>query len=245
METPKGDRPQARCARAFYHRAMRRTVALALAAAAIAASCSSGSDGEAATTAAPTVATDPPATDPPPTDPPVETTTSTTTSTIAPTTTIEDAAILAEVEAAYFDAYKIGIEAIRDPTNPINDERFKTRYTDANLDFVRQNLQQTLDGNFVAVENEAIPSFAIVVKPAAFIETDDRSVAELEVCEFNSDRILRTAPGSDETQELVRDDPISIILRIRFELVDGVWKSASGSVGEEVRSEEEQCSRVS
>jgi len=63
----------------------------------------------------------------------------------------------------------------------------------------------------------------------------------MTVCEFNSDRIFEvgTAPGGGDA--LRRDDPVSILLTIRMELVDGTWKASSGTRGEEIRSEDERC----
>jgi hypothetical protein len=218
---------------------MRQAVAALLILSAVASACSGNK------TAAPTI---PPATTPDTVTTAAETSITSAppstepTTTVAPSTTIDEAAILAEAEAAYLEAFKIGKEALRNPLNPANEERIKERFTDANLALVLENLRLTIDGNYISRENETNPSFAVIVKPAEFIDPADPTLAIVEVCEFNSDKLYEVGAAPDGSDALVRDDPVSIILAVRLQLVDGAWKSKSGGVGQELKGEAEQCS---
>ncbi len=104
-----------------------------------------------------------------------------------------------------------------------------------------ENLRRTIDGGFIARENADNPTSAEIIEPAEFV-TDEPNTARLTACEFNSDRIFEvgTAPGGGDT--LRRDDPVSILITVRMQLVDGEWKSSSGTRGEEIRDEVNRCS---
>ena len=221
---------------------MRRAVPLLVSATVLIGACSGGSDDTADTTVPASnsvvTASEAPA---PPTD--VPTTTIEPTTTGAPTTTIDEAALLADAEAAYLEAFNFSKEIIRDPTNPDNEALIRAQFTGPNLELNLEALRITVDGNLIARENVDNPSLARVVQSAEFVDRDTR-LARLTVCEFNSDRIYEvgTAPGGGDT--LRRDDPVSILITTRMEFVDGVWKSRSGTRGDEIRDEVERCSDV-
>lgn len=231
-----------------YHRAMRRTVGLLLAMLTIAA-CS-GSDAAPEpldtlppTTQAPTTeAGDPVDSTEPTANEPDETTTTETT--VAPTTTIDEAAILAEAEAAYLEAWQVGTDAIRTPEDADNEARIRERFTDKNLDLALENLRLAIDGNFIAKENPDNPSFAQTYDDIEFIGESLDEVS-LTVCEFYSERIFERGTAPDGSDTLVRDSPVTKILRVGLILEDGSWKSASGVASEEVRDEVERCTTAS
>jgi hypothetical protein len=218
---------------------MRRALPMLTTVALLVGACSGGSDDtNDSTVASPdTVATTAAATTPP-TE--ASTTVAETTTSEAPTTTIDDAATLAEAEAAYLEAFEVGLESIRNPDDPDAEDLLRDWFVDGNLDKALENLRLTIDGNFIATENPSNPSFVRVVSGAKFIG-DQRTQVELTVCEFNSDRIyeIGTAPGGDDS--LVRDNPVSLLFVTQLELVDGRWKSKTGGTADEVRDEIERC----
>src|SRR6056297_2662952 len=127
--------------------------------------CSSGSDA-AETTVAPTaVATDPPATEPSDTatDPTVASTTAAPT-TAAPTTTLDDeAATLAAVEQAYFDAHDAYLAAARDPSNPELRAEIERSHAGPNLIAATELLDSFVERNYLARPNDTDPSTAEVL----------------------------------------------------------------------------------
>jgi hypothetical protein len=133
---------------------------------------------------------------------------------------------------------------LRNPLDPGNDALIRQRYADTNLGTLLENLRLTVDGNYISRENQSNPSFAVIVKPAELVDQTDPTLAIVEVCEFNSDKLYEIGSAPDGSDALVRDDPVSIILAVRFQLIDGTWKSTSGTVGQEVRGEVEQCSNA-
>ncbi len=233
-----------------YDLAMRRAVGLLLATMTMAA-CTGSSSGEpepletpvpvtAAPTAAPTTteATESTVEDT------VEETIQETTTSEAPTTTIDEAAILAEAEAAFFDAWQVGTDAIRNPDDPENENEIRDHFTQNNLDLALENLRLAVDGNFIAVENLDNPSFAQTYDDIEFVG-DTRTEVSLTVCEFYSERIFERGVTPDGSDNLVRDNPVTKIIRVGLVLEDGSWKSATGVTAEEVRDEVERCTTAS
>ncbi|MGA9278420.1 hypothetical protein [Ilumatobacter sp.] len=173
---------------------------------------------------------------------PAETTTTTTT-TLAPTTTVDEQAILDEAEAAYLEAFEVGKEVLRNPDDPENVKHLENHFIGANLDVALENLRRTTEGQFIARENDSNPSVATIVEPAEFVDGDP-TLARLTVCEFNSDRIFEVGTAPDGGDALRRDDPVSILLTVRMEFVDGKWRSQSGTRGEEIRDETNRCAEA-
>ncbi len=171
------------------------------------------------------------------------TTTSTSTSpaTEAPTTTIDPAEALADAEAAFLTAFSVGIGVLREPDAPGHEELLRTHYGETAISQPLENLQRTIDGNYIAVENESNPTFARVVEPAQFVDGDP-TLARMTVCEFISDRIFEIGTAPDGGDALVRDDPVSILSIVTMRQIDGLWKLESGIRGEEIRDENERCS---
>lgn len=233
--------------RRAYDSWMRRAVALLLATLTV-ASCSGSTtepppplDTEASstqpstttstTTSATTLASDP--------------TTTTTTieepaSTDAPPTTVDDATLLAQAEAAYFEAWEVGIGAIRNPDDPENEERIRDHFAKNNLELNLENLRLTEEGNFIAIENIDNPSFAQTYGDIDFT-SDARDEVFLTVCEFYSDRLYERGTAPDGSDVLVRDDPQTIILVVELVLDEGRWKAATGGPPEIVKDEVERC----
>ena len=209
---------------------------LTIAVIASASACGGGSDDATPTTSPVTSATTEPETTNAST-----TTETTTTTTVAPTTTIDEATILAEAEAAYLEAFEVGKDVFRDPLNPRNESRLRELYVGPNLESALEDLRQTIGGGFVAVENAANPSFAAIVAPAEFVDGNPTE-ARLTVCEFNSDRIFEVGTAPNGEDALRRDYPVSLLVTVRMEFVDGNWMTRSGTAGEEVRDETERCS---
>ena len=235
-----------------YDLAMRPRVAMLLAFLLLAA-CSGGSSGlaepslDAGTTpsSTPPPATQPPAPDttPDPSTQPTATEPPTTpVATDSPTTTIDEAAVLADAEAAYMNAFEVRLEVLRNPSDPAADAKLAAAYTETNLEVAREDLRRTIDGAFVVRENPDNPSFAEIEEPAEVVEGATDTI-EIVVCEFNSDRVLQVR--ADGTEELLRDDPVTLLNVARMKLEDGVWKLASGQQFEEVKDERERCSDVS
>lgn len=223
---------------------MRRAVVMLLATITVAA-CS-GSDA-----APPPLDTEPPTTIAPTTEPPptVETTdaaASTTEPTTTPTTTttIDDATILAQAEADFFEAWQVGTDAIRNPDDPDNEARVRDHFAEGNLDLVLENIQLARDGNLIAKENSDNPSFAQTYGDAAFTN-DSGDEVSLTVCEFYSDQLFERGTAPDGSDALIRDSPLTSILVVDLILEDGQWKSATGGVAEEVRDEVERCTTAS
>jgi hypothetical protein len=218
---------------------MRRALPMLTTAALLVGACSGGSDGTAdsTVTSLATVATTSEST-PPPTEAP--TTVAETTTSEAPTTTIDDATILAQAEAAYLEAFEVGLETLRNPGDAENQDRLREWFVGGNLNKALENLRLTVDGNFIAKENPNNPSFVRVVSAAEFIG-DERTQVEVTVCEFNSDRIYEIGTAPDGDDSLVRDDPVSLLFVTQLELVDGRWKSKTGGTADEVRDEIERC----
>ena len=223
---------------------MRRTVGMLLATIAFVACSGSDAappplDTEPATTSAPTSEapgtvepTDPPATEP-------EATT-----TDAPTTAVDDAAILAEAEAAYFEAWQVGTDTIRNPDDPDNDDRVRDYFAENNLELTLENMRLTEEGNFIAKENPDNPGFAQTYDDIEFT-SDARDEVSLTVCEFYSDRLYERGAAPDGSDTLVRDNPVTKIIQVGLIFEDGQWKSATGAVAEEVRDEVERCTTAS
>lgn len=229
---------------------MRHARAVLLAATVLATSCSGGSETPIAEPdiggGLPSTTESPPATAPVKTTPtttasaPTTSPSTTSTTTEVPTTTIDEASILADAEAAYLEAFAVGNEILRDPLNPTNNQRIDDHFVGPNRDGLVEDLRRTVDGNFIAKQNPGNPSFALVVEPAEFVD-DDPNLVRMTVCEFNSDRIFEVGTAPDGGDALRRDDPVSILITIRMEFVDGAWKAKSGTRGEDVRDEEERC----
>lgn len=233
-----------------YDLAMRRAVGLLLASMTMAA-CTGSSSGEpepletpVPVTAAPTVApTTTEATESTVEDT-VEETIQETTTFEAPTTTIDEAAILAEAEAAYLEAWQVGTDIIRDPDNPDNEADIRDHFTKNNLDGALENLRVTTEGNFIARENAENPGFAQTYDDIAFT-TDARDEVALTVCEFYSDRLFERGTAPDGSDTLIRDDPLTTIFVVEMVLEDGMWKSATGGPPEVISDEVERCTTAS
>lgn len=162
----------------------------------------------------------------------------------APTTTIDEAAILAEAEAASVRAVQVSLETIRNPDDPANEKRLRDHFTLNNLDLVLDNLELTRSGNFVADENRENPSFALTYGDAMFTN-DSMDEVSLTVCEFYSDRLFERGTAPDGGNSLVRDEPLTQILRVEMVLDNDAWKSARGNVAETVNDQGERCTSAS
>ena len=123
---------------------MRRALPMLVTATLLAGACSGGSDDAADTTVpcrtrcATTTAVATPPTEAP--------TTTRTVTTEAPTTTIDEAALLAEAEAAYLEAFEVGKEIFGIPTNPDNEELLRAHFTGAEPRRGPRALRCTIDG---------------------------------------------------------------------------------------------------
>jgi len=219
---------------------MRRALPMLVTATLVAGACSGSDDAADTTVPVPDTVAETTTTEAPPATEALTTVVETTT-TEAPTTTVDEAALLADAEAAYLEAFEVGKEVLRNPDNPDNEQRISELYIGPNLDGVLEDLRRTVDGDFVAFVNDDNPSFATVVEPAEFVD-DNPTEARLTVCEFNSDRIYEVGTAPDGSNSLVRDDPVSILITVRMQLVEGQWKTSSGTRGEEIRDEIERCS---
>lgn len=167
-----------------------------------------------------------------------------TTTTEAPPTTVDDATLLAQAEAAYFEAWQVGIDVVRNPDDPDNEARIRDHFAENTLELNLENLRLSLDGNFIAKENADNPSFAQTYGDIAF-RPDTRSAAFLTVCEFYSDRLYERGTAPDGSDVLIRDDPQTIILVVELAFEDGAWKPAFGGPPEIVRDETERCTTAS
>ncbi len=209
----------------------------------LAATGCSGSSDATETTVAPTIAsTAPPATEPPDTTaaPTIASTTAAPT-TAAPTTTVDDeAATLAAVEQAYFDAHAAYLAAARDPSNPELRAAIEGLFVGANLDLAISQLDGFLDSNYAARADEANPSRTeILAGPALVPGRSD--LTELVVCEIDTERYFEIGAAPDGGDALVTDEIVVTRLLVRYELVGTSWKSSSGEVLAKLNTAEE-CS---
>lgn len=228
-----------------YHSTMRRAPALLIATLTVAACSGSTSepppplDTEAPTTAPSTTA---PPTTVATTDP--TTTVEETTPTEAPPTTIDDATLLAQAEAAYFEAWQVGTDVVRNPDDPNNEALARNHFAKNNLEGILEIIQLTEEGNFIAEENVDNPGFAQTYGDIAFT-SDARDEVFLTVCEFYSDRLYERGTAPDGSDVLVRDDPQTTILVVELILEEGNWKSATGGAPEVVKDQVERCTTAS
>ena len=213
-----------------YDVAMRGGGALAAAVAVVlvVAGCSGGDDGSAVTEAA---ASAPPTTSAPePTQPPDTTAPPTTAAptTENPTTTIDDeAATLAAVEQAYLDSHAAYLAAARDPSNPELRAEVDRLYTGPNLERTTDLLDSFVARNYVARPDPEDPSRTEILAPAQLVDSSG-ALADLVVCEVNTEQFYETDAAPDGGDALVTDEMTVRRLIVLFEFVDGRWVSRSG-----------------
>ena len=185
---------------------MRRALPILTTAAPLVGACSDGSDDTSdSSVASPEIVATKSAASVPATKAPATIAAETTTS-AAPTTTIDEAALLAEAEAAYLEAFEVALVTLRNPDDPDNQDELRDKFVGGNLDKALENLRLTVEGNLIAKENPDNPSLMRVVEGGEFLGAQ-RTTVELTVYEFNSDRIYErgTAPGGGDS--LVKHNP--------------------------------------
>lgn len=147
-----------------------------------------------------------------------------------------DDATASSVERAYLDAFAVSKDVLRDPERADNVDRLREHYAGDGLAAWRADLERALAGRLVTEAHPDRPSFAVVVGPARRV---DDTTATVPVCEYNSDLIYERI--DDDADEIVYDDPVSIL--IVAELVDdgGTWKVSGGIRVDDRRDEVEHC----
>ncbi len=191
--------------------------------------CSGNGDATEVTVAPTATSTAPPATEPPDTTiPPTIASTTAAPTTAAPTTTLDDeAATLAAVEQAYFDAHAAYLAAARDPSNPELRAEIERLYTGPNLQRTTELLDSFMDRNYVARPNPSDPSSSQVLAPAQLVD-ESGARADIVVCEVNTEAFYEVGGAPDGGDALVTDEITVRRLIILFELSDGQWQSRSG-----------------
>ncbi len=194
----------------------------------VVAACSGSESGEeststlAATTTAATTTTSTVAT----TTTPAPTTAPTTT--MAPTTTASEEQILADVEAAYFAAREAYLAAVQDPTNQDLREVALDLYAGLNRDQLVETLDEFESDGIRAVIDPDNPPIAIVLAGPE-LQSQDPNLADLVVCEVNSERYIAVAEGVG-TSIAIREEAVIGRVLVRFVFDDGRWKSSEGEV---------------
>ena len=213
-----------------YDAAMRQgALAVVVASCVLLAACDgSSSDGDTSTT---TSATSAPTSVATTTEPPAL-------STDAPTTTIDSEAQLAAAEQAYLDAFDAYIAAARDPSNPALRAEIERLYTGPNLESTVSRLDRFVERGITSQEQPGNPSFAVVQEGPSFSESDDELV-ELIACEVDAERLVEIGAAPDGGDALVSDEVVVERILVRSRLIDGVWKSESGELLDELSSPDE------
>lgn len=197
----------------------------------LAACNSSGSDSDASTTT--TTIAPPPTAVATTTEPPAS-------STEAPTTTINTEAQLAAAEQAYLDAFDAYIAAARDPSNPELRAEIERLYTGPNLESTVSRLDRFVERGITSREQPGSPSFAVVQEGPSFSESGDELI-ELIACEVDAERLVEIGAAPDGGDALVSDEVVVERILVRSRLIDGVWKSESGELLDDLSSPDE-CS---
>jgi len=212
---------------------MRQTaIAIVVASCLLLAACNSSGSGS-GSGASTTIATPAPAPVATTTEPPA-------TSTEVPTTTIDTEAQLAAAEQAYLDAFDAYIAAARDPSNPELRAEVERLYTGPNLESTVSRLDRFVQRGITSQEQPGSPSFAVVQEGPSFSESDDELI-ELIACEVDAERLVEIGAAPDGGDALVSDEVVVERILVRSRLIDGVWKSESGELLDELSSPDE-CS---
>lgn len=209
---------------------MLRTISVVVATTLLLASCagSDEADDTPTTSAAPT----------PTAEVAVETTTTeaapptTTTTEPTPTTTeVDEEALIAEVEAAYFAGYDAYHRAIFDPANEeLRAALAEFRHGDA-LANVLGILDDLVELNAVARENPDFgPSRGEITGPVRFTN-DAFSEASIVVCELNAEWFVEPEAGPNGEDSILRTDVIRSDLTVLLQLIEGSWKVVAGGAG--------------
>ena len=193
----------------------------------LAAGCSNNEASPATTIVDPTVVetTSPPtATDAVTSDPP---------STVAPTTTLDPAAALAaEVEADFLEAFALLNAGLQDPTNDRKRAAALDRFVGANRDFVVDRFSEFINNGYVIRPSPSVEPVVLIESPAQLIEPST-DLVRIQVCDVDSWITVELGAGPSGSDAVV--DPDVIAYRTVFFLrdVDGVWKVEGGEqVGE-------------
>jgi hypothetical protein len=213
-----------------YSLAMRRSAAVLVLAALAVAACSGSDD---AATTSPTATSAPATTVAEPTTTPDSVTTTAVETTSAPPTTVDDGARLRTAEQAYIAAWEATWNVFRDPRNAELREDAESRYTDANLEQLVENIDSLVEDGYTASPSPTAPASATIAGPARFIN-DERTMVDLVVCEVNTDWFFEVGAAPDGSDALLRDEPVAVLIVARVELVGGDWKPRGGDVLSEV-----------
>ena len=230
--TPRGEtydptmRRQAKLATHIGDRPARLAATLAAALAiTTAAACT---DGQAtAPTNPPTTNATTATTAPPTTSTSTTTPAPTTSATTAPSTTIDEATIRANIEQAYFDALDAYDRAIQNPADSVSRERLRQSYVDPNLGSILATLDRLVEEGAVAQLNLDLPNAATILEGPVLLP-DNPNRADLVVCEVRTDRYVKPGAGPGGVDVLVSDEIVVARILARMELVDGTWRSRSG-----------------
>jgi hypothetical protein len=161
-------------------------------------------------------------------------------STAVSTTMLDDtAAQLAAAEQAYLEAFDAYIAAARDPANPELRAEIERLYTGPSLELTVRQLDGFVREGWVARSSDEPSRTTILLSPQFLPNRVD--IAELVVCEVDSERFFEIAGAPDGTDALVTDEMTVGRFLLRLRLVEGQWKADSGEVLAELASPEE-CS---
>jgi hypothetical protein len=148
-------------------------------------------------------------------------TAATTTTSTSPTTEVEDRA--AAVEADLLEAFRLGDEALQDPS----DEQAEAAALDRRLGFIAERFAQTLaeyrTKNYAIRPNVDVPESVTVELPPTFLGADGE-VAEVQICEINSWILVEVGAGPNGTDAVVNPDVIATRAMIFMRLIDGTWR---------------------
>jgi len=144
---------------------------------------------------------------------------------------------LAAAEQAYLDAFDASIAAGRDPANPELRAEIKRLFTGPNLELATQLLDNLVEQGRVA-KPASDPSRTVILVSPKFLP-DRTDFAELVVCEIDTERYVELGGAPDGSDALVTDEVTVTRLLIRFENLDGEWKSNSGEILAELSAPKE------
>jgi ABC-type transport system substrate-binding protein len=160
--------------------------------------------------------------------------------TTPPTTALDDPARMRAAEEAYLASWEAYHAAILDPANPALREALRQTNTPENFELVTGILNDFAGRGIEARPHPTVPSSATIVLPAKFLpgRTD---VADLVVCEINSEWYFETTASPDGSDFLIRDEVFAVKSLARVEWNGGRWVFRSSDVLSEVIGQTE-CS---